>query len=246
MNSEKIQQLIIDNIRGKLSAREKEQLSAYLDEHPETREELEELEAFWSLMDHYEAEQLAGESKSRIAATIPNRGHNTAPVSTGAQTIRGWAAAAGILILLGIGYLVFFYVINVPVPPDDTGVNISLVSASNSGTRIQAVQAASGASQLSGTAVKTLVDMLNKDPDRNVRLMVLEILSGHLDNPTVQTSIVRSIPNQDAPHVQLGIIHVVRGAGLTSAVPYLEKMQEQPGIDGYVRTEVKKAIEELR
>lgn len=245
MNSEKLQQLMIDRIRGELSPREEKRLSAYLADHPEAREELKDLEAFWSFMDHYGTEPLSGESKSRIAATLPNKEHNSTTVSTGAQTIQRWAAAAGVLILLGIGYLAYLYLFNVPVPRDDTGVHISLVSANNSGTRIQAVQAASGASQLSETAVKALIGMLNEDPDRNVRLMVLEILSGHLDDPTVKTSIVRSIPNQDAPHVQLAIIHMVRGAGLTSAVPYLKKLQEQPGIDGIVRNEVKKAIEEL-
>jgi len=236
---------MIDNIRGELSPREKKRLGAYLDDHPEAREELEELKSFWSFMDHYETEPLAGASESRIAASIPDTNYDTAPGSTGVKHIRRWAAAAGILILIGIGYVAYFYLFHEPVPPDDTGINMTMVSAVNSGTRIQAVQTVSRISQLSESTVNALTDLLNEDPDRNVRLMVLEMLSRHLYDPAVRSSIVQAIPNQDAPHVQLAIIHMVRDAGLTSAVPYLKELQDKPGTDGYVRNEVKKAIEEL-
>lgn len=245
MNSEQLQKLMIDKLRGKLSPREEEQLNEYLNAHPEAQKEMSELVTLWSLMDNYETEPLSEDTRSHISASLKEAEAEDNSVIKFRFSFRIWAVAASILIIIGFGYLTYYYLSSYPDVQNISQTQITLFADNNAGNRIQSIQKMATQPQLPEQTRLSLLEVVNQDPNKNVRLIALETLLEFSNDQKLRKSLLKSIENQESPHVQLALIHTALRWEDASAIPYLNKLLENPETDGYIRQRIQQAIIKL-
>lgn len=111
--------------------------------------------------------------------------------------------------------------------------------------RIQAVNMVMGMEDLDETLAMSLLSVLNKDPNTNVRLVALETLVNYSDNPIVREGMIKAITNQESPLVQLRLAEIMVELEEKSSVPEFRKILEDLTLDYLVRTRINETVNVL-
>lgn len=233
---------MIDHLRGELSSREEKQLEQYLDANAEALEKMKELERSWSLLDQYQTEPLSRGAESRILKSLQQAVAEEKHRSKFPLHFRSWAMAAGILFLLGFAYLTYNYFHDTTIDRHTISSEISWISDDHAGNRIEAIQEISTHFQLTPPMKSALFEVLNHDPDKNVRLMALETLLKFAGDPEIRKLLISSIENQDTPHLQLPLIQMAQVWELNYATPFLEKLLTNPETDPFIKQRIKQTL----
>ena len=117
-----------------------------------------------------------------------------------------------------------------------------LSRASASG-RIQAIQASlTSDDQAVGEA---LLATLNTDPNVNVRLAAIEALERFSSQPAVRLALATALQRQEHPMIQIAIIIQLVSWDEKTAVPELQRLVQNEGVDPVVRQQAEYGISQL-
>lgn len=122
---------------------------------------------------------------------------------------------------------------------------ISLLQNESATDRLKAV---SLSEEIQGPSIKVtdaLFKTLNSDPSVNVRLASLEALQNYSKSPTVREGLVRSIPQQDSPLVQVALAELMVKLQEKSSVKELKKIMDQKTTPKEVKQRIKESINVL-
>jgi len=92
---------------------------------------------------------------------------------------------------------------------------------------------------------QALLVTLNDDPSVNVRLAAVDALARFADRPAVADGLVESLPRQTSPLVQLALVDAVLATDRRRAVPALQELLHEPGLDLQVRERVESRLAQL-
>jgi HEAT repeat protein len=92
----------------------------------------------------------------------------------------------------------------------------------------------------SSTVTSALIQTLNNDSNVNVRLAALEALKPYAQNSNIREQLVRSIPKQESPLVQVSLAELMAALQEKSSVKELQKILH----DDNTPVDVKKKIQE--
>ena len=92
---------------------------------------------------------------------------------------------------------------------------------------------------------QALLATLNDDPSVNVRLAAVDALARFADRPAVADGLVESLPRQTSPLVQLALVDAVVTTDRRRAVPALQGLLHEPGLDVQVRERVESRLAQL-
>lgn len=111
--------------------------------------------------------------------------------------------------------------------------------------RIKAVSYTNDLKKVDDKVIDALFTTLNNDPNVNVRLSALEALAALGNQPEVRTGLIKSIPTQDSPIIQLAIADVMLKLQEKGSVSSFRELLKQKGLDDEVRKKVKETITKL-
>ena len=79
------------------------------------------------------------------------------------------------------------------------------------------------------------VELVRNDPSANVRLAAIEALAGRLDEPGVGLRLLRTLPEQSSPMLQMTLLDVLLPVGEGDVIEVAAPLLETEGLDEAVR-----------
>ncbi len=122
---------------------------------------------------------------------------------------------------------------------------LTLLANPSAVQRLRAVSYAEELAPSNDRVVAALLSTLNQDPNVNVRLASLEVLSGLSQDPTVRQGLVRSLAQQESPLVQSAMADVMVQLQERRSVRPLRKLLQQENLNEQVKTKIEQSIQSL-
>ncbi|MCB0629410.1 MAG: HEAT repeat domain-containing protein, partial [Lewinella sp.] len=111
--------------------------------------------------------------------------------------------------------------------------------------RLQATQIAKQMEQLDDKIIDALFQTLIRDENVNVRLSAIETMLHFTDNPKVRESLIRAIPYQQAPLVQLTLAEVMTALKDKRAIEEIRRLLRDEQVELEVKMKLEDTIETL-
>jgi len=124
-------------------------------------------------------------------------------------------------------------------------IMISMLEKESATDRLKAVSLSEEIQGPSKKVTDALFKTLNSDPSVNVRLATLEALLNYSKSPSVREGLVRAIPQQDSPLVQMALAELMAKLQEKSSVKELKKIMEQKTTPTEVKERIKESINVL-
>jgi hypothetical protein len=127
-----------------------------------------------------------------------------------------------------------------------TLVAVSLLQQSSPSERLRGVSFSHQVNEPEPNVLAALVSTLNHDPNVNVRLAAIDALTRFADRDSVRDSLVRSLPSQDSPLVQISLIDLMVRLREKDAVDMLRALAEKSDLHPAVRERARWGLEQIR
>jgi len=162
------------------------------------------------------------------------------------------------LILLVVGWLTGFYTqadrdqadthlqyMSAEIRQMKKMVAFSMLNQSSPTERIKALHYLHNNSLFDDQTTGQLFEILNEDPNVNVRLVALETLLEYSDLPGVRTGLLNSINQQQSPIIQITLVKSMVQLKDEQAVHYLKKLLRDEELNYIVREQVERSLKLL-
>ncbi len=255
MKRSRIEELMPDYLDESLSEKEKAEFQKALEDHPDLKAEVEELQSMSNELGEMPELKPSHASKMRFRQALAEEKATMTPQLT-ANRSWGYQIAAGFALLIcgiAIGLL-----INKPADnsaqlmamQQELSETKSLVLQStltnhSASDRIRAVSLTGAISQPDEELIGTLVKTLNTDESPNVRLAAAEALMNYADSEWVRASLVKSLSNQDDPIIQVTLIQMMVRLEEKSSLKQLKQLSTDENVQSVVRQSAETAIQIL-
>ena len=124
-------------------------------------------------------------------------------------------------------------------------VLLALIDDPSATERLRAVGYTKELAGPDARVVTALLSTLGHDPNVNVRLATLEALAPLADDPAGRLGLVRALPQQESPLVQLALADALVRLGERRSVAPLRALLKQANLDGAVRGRIEQSIKIL-
>lgn len=249
--TEKIKALLEKYYDGTTSVEEERVLTQYFQQP----HDLGELEAHRAIFKHsvdWKAQTASDALQSKVFQQL-----ETPPAS--AQLIqlpRTWVRAAAAVLLcitaFGLGRMSRstnageeLVVLQTEVQSLRTMMMMALIDKPRASERIRAVRMVEGLEQPALEAIELLIKAMNEDENINVRLASIEVLFAFKHLPEVQQALLRSLPRQDSPMVQMELLRMLREAEATIDNGALQKMLNDEQLDTGIRQQLQQLLKSI-
>ena len=270
MKCQKIQDMFADEWAGILDAASREQLKAHLLECASCREEWESLNQLWNSLGEIRQEEPSAAMRPRFYAMLEryqqDRPHSRIQSSHhpgfGARFRELFAlqpvfqlGLAAVLLLAGFfgGYFLKsshndheeLTRLREEVRETRQMVTISLLKQQSASDRLKGVSWSSQISKPDTKFLSTLIQTLNYDTSVDVRLAAVDALSRFAADPEVRSGLVKSLPKQDSPLVQISLIDLLVQLQERQAVDSLRRLANDNAQNQQVRKRAEWGLREL-
>lgn len=158
-----------------------------------------------------------------------------------------WVALAGVF-LLGMASGVLFWPEKQAqeILADNQTSDYSTLTSSESTTeRLMSIQQVKERTELDDQLIKALGEVLMHDENENVRLSAIETMLYFADNPKVRESLIRAIPYQSSPLLQMTLAEVMVALEDPRAVDEIRHLMETQQLELEVKIKMEETIETL-
>ena len=266
MTSEEIRSLIPQYLAGQLTAVEKDFFEGELKVNEELRQELEELRALWNELGTLPEEQPSPALRARFYQKL-----NDVQYGRSRPVMGGFAwwkpGLAGLVRQVTIALAVFSLGLfagratlgghntassQEEVKRLDTEVQglrqtvaLSLLERQSATSRLEGISWTSRVARPDPDLAGALLNVLDNDPNTNVRLAALDALGRFTDDAKVRKALVDAIPLQDSPLVQIALIDAMVHLRDNSAAKQLRKLSGDTDINSAVRQRAAWGLQKL-
>lgn len=260
MNETKAIAYWMDHLAGDLDNDHLEELNKYLEDHPELKAELEGQEEIWHKLKDIEQPSPRNEMDQRFKGMIEGyQSSETRDIKVDWSISRqvkstGWQIAAALVIGIGIGWWLLpsrtqqseLASLQTELQEMKKVMILSMIEEPKAQSRLKAVNMVSELPTVDLKIIEQLSITLNTDQNINVRLAALESLTNYWNYPEARVELVRAIPNQDSPLVQVAITDAMLDLREKDAIPELEKLIRSPGIEETVKEKIVTTVNRLK
>jgi hypothetical protein len=233
MKCDKALELFADYWAGSLDSAEKAQFESHLAECPQCREEFESLNRLWTDLAGIPTEEPGHAVRSRFYAMLAEyrRDMDRSPKASLRSKFREWFGpmlrlvpsyqlGLGVLIL-ACGFISGYLIRSMRNGSPELAelrsevremrqmMSLSLLKQQSASERLKGVSWSSQVSHPDPEFLSTLVHTLNYDPNVDVRLAAVDALARFAGYATVRLDLIRSLPRQDSPLVQISLIDLL-------------------------------------
>jgi hypothetical protein len=243
---------------------EHEELSRLLPDGVD-KTESDELDATWRMLGAIDPPAPNSERmRARLDAVIDAVEHvdrgpeGSAPLRSGPRAfhsyvLQGLAAAAMLIIGIGIGWFAGSERARPPVAQSQTGtaseiaamrsemhdlremVSLSLMQQQSASERLKGVTWTGQLDRPSGEVVSALLDTLMHDPNVNVRLATIDALERFASREDVRRGTIQAVAQQPSPLVQIALIDFMVKTNERESLPALRRLAMDPQANDAVR-----------
>jgi len=128
-------------------------------------------------------------------------------------------------------------------PTNESEYYTALTSSSSAIDRLAAIQNTQEMEQLDQKIVDALYQILVQDKNVNVRLSAIEAMVEFADNANVKESLIRAIPFQTSPLVQLTLAEIALALDDKNAVNRIKQLLETGSVEVEVKMKLEQTIE---
>jgi anti-sigma factor RsiW len=247
--------LLVDRLKGLISAADEQRLEAHLATCAACRAEAAVTAAVWSGLDAREvsvpSERLRARFHAGLAAYEAQAERNWME-----RLFTGWwpqqpALQVGFAAALAlVGILVGQ---QLPSPADDEvaalraevrTVGLALMDHQSASERLLGVEWSQRTTQ-SPEVVRALLERVQYDSNLTVRLAAIEALRPQVDRPEVGTTLAMALETQDAPLLQVALTDALLASGSATGVAAVRAVLERDELDPAVREYVQNALNDL-
>ncbi len=270
MNCDKIQTLFTEEWAGTLTAGDKERLESHLEECAACREEHESLNRLWTRLAATPAEEPDTRVRARFYAMLEGYrqglggARDLAPRrSSRADLLASLFAHPAALrigfasLLLVAGFFAGYSLrssrngneemanLKEEVHEMRQMVTISLLKQQSASERLKGVSWSNQVSRPDPEFLSTLIHTLNYDPNVDVRLASVDALSRFAGEATVRGELVKSLPRQDSPLVQISLIDLLVQLHERQSVDVLRQLTNDASQNEQVRRRAQWGLQKL-
>ncbi|MEY4660738.1 MAG: hypothetical protein RLZZ42_690 [Bacteroidota bacterium] len=120
-----------------------------------------------------------------------------------------------------------------------SGQQLLFQFSSSPSKRITSIYATEKQKRLEREMIDALFEVLNNDPNTNVRMAALDVLTAHINDAMIRKRLVYAMVQQDEPMVQLLMIQMLSGSGEKDYIDKLRQILHDPKTDEEVREEAR-------
>ena len=244
------------------------EIEAFLAENPGCRQAWDEIKDLWQETSfHPSPEPLPGHRERFLqkltewdteAAQHPFKSQNKTPFSMGqwlkdASRLRAASWAMLFICGLGLGYWLNsgksannqMEALQSEVHQMREMLMLNMLKQPSAVERLKAVSLSTQLSHADTTVISALLQTLNQDPNTNVRLVAIEALLQFADHPEVRSGLIRAIPHQDSPLVQLALAESMVAMKETQSIQPFRQLLQSDSMDVEVRERLEESVEVL-
>jgi Putative zinc-finger/HEAT repeats len=169
-----------------------------------------------------------------------------------------WRAAAAAA-LLGLGFALGAWVRSSPRPGDDPRlarmgaevdslrqqVSLALIGQASAGERLRGVALVSQVKEPDSSLLEGLLDVVDTDPNVNVRLSAVDALYLFAGHPQIRQGLLRSLGLQRSPVVQIALIDLLVSIREKRAAEALKELMDDQRVLPEVRQRARSGLEKL-
>ncbi len=122
---------------------------------------------------------------------------------------------------------------------------VALTSAQSTTERLMSIQQIRERAELDDQIVQALGEVLMHDENENVRLSAIETMLYFADNPKVRENLIRAIPYQSSPLIQMTLAEVMVALNDSRAVNEIRQLLETQQLELEVKMKMEETIETL-
>jgi hypothetical protein len=271
MNCEQYEQKLIGLLNNELSPSEAAALNDHLAECAGCRQELAGLQQVWQIVSEIETPEPSAHMREKFQAMLDTYQVALQEEKQGAWHRIGdqfanlwqwqprWPLAYSLVVVLigfGLGYLLFYKgeggkqekqlaALTSQVHELKQTMMLALLENPSASERIKGVSYTSEIKHADKEVIDALLATLNNDPNVNVRLSTLDVLSHLAGHPEVRAGLIRSIAQQDSPVMQLAIADVMLKLQEKRSIKSFQELLKQKGLNPGVRDKIKQTITQL-
>lgn len=263
MNKEKFETQSIDYMSGVMSEDEKRDFEKFLKQSSEYADQFDELVSAWKMINKLDAPEPSPKMdetffemlSSEVEKTNKKNGWET--LMEGLMMIFNPQLAYGIL-LLGIGLGVGYYmnssddthsVQNIVSNEETEDVRqklvLTLLEQPSASQRLQGVSEANKFEDVDEMVIMALLQTLNNDSNVNVRLAAIESLTNYVNKPLVRQGLVKSIPNQESPILQVTLANLMVALQEKASIEPFKQLLKEKQLDTTVQKKIENSIESI-
>ncbi len=232
----------------------------FLEKHAECKEEIKEFYDTWVSLDDASVPEPSSkmdalfyrslseyQPEEKSQASDISETPKLKVVSTNWKRLSRLAIAASIFLA---GAITSFYIVNGNNDSDvyadkqpEQSAEISLVSTKSAVTRLEDISELKKASELSETIIDALNKALIMDPNINVRLSAIEAMVHFADNPKVRENLIKAIPYQDSPIIQITLAEVMIALEEKGSKDAWQELFDSGNLEGDVKAQLEETLE---
>ncbi len=270
MKCEKIQELFAEEWAGSLRAGDKTRLESHLAECTSCQEEHESLNRLWQKLSAIPSEEPGSSVRARFYAMLEGYqqglggARELSPRQTSlAERFGAWFGRPAALqfglasLLLVAGFFAGYTLragrngneemasLREEVHEMRQMVTISLLKQQSASERLRGVSWSSQVSRPDPEFLSTLVHTLNFDPNVDVRLASVDALSRFAGEANVREELVKSLPRQDSPLVQISLIDLLVQLHERQSIDVLKQLTNDASQNEQVRQRARWGLQKL-
>ncbi len=270
MNCDRIQDLFADEWAGTLGTAEMEQLKSHLAGCASCREEHEGLSRLWQRLAAIPSVEPASGVRTRFYAmlegyqqglersrNVPEEGFSLSglfALSLGVRPVFRYGISA---LLLAAGFLSGYILRSSRNGHEELAnlreevhemrqlVTISLLKQQSASERLKGVSWSTQVSRPDPEFLSTLVHTLNFDSNVDVRLAAVDALSRFAGDAAVRAELVKSLPRQESPLVQISLIDLLVQLHETESIDVLRQLTNDSNQNEQVRKRAQWGLQKL-
>ncbi len=261
MTLEEIRSLIPPYLSGQLTAAEKTAFESQLASNSALRIELEELRSVWDELGSIPQEQPSDAVRARFYQKLNSVATSRRPLSDGG--FAWWKSGLGGLVrqsaLACVVFVVGLYVgrgnggvsrqevtrLGTEVQSLRQTVALSLLDRQSANSRLEGINWSGRVARPDTDLVSALITTLDRDPNINVRLAALDAVEKFTGDPGIRTALVKSLPLQDSPLVQIALIDALVRLRDNAASGELQKLTHDGEVNVAVRQRAQWGLQKL-
>jgi len=121
-------------------------------------------------------------------------------------------------------------------------LTVSLLNQESASERLKGVSLGARSDAADPAIAAALAYTLNHDRNVNVRLAALDALSRNLGDPVIRRDVIRALPAQKSPLVQVALVDLIVGINDAEARDVLRSAAQMPGLLPDVRRRIEQGI----
>lgn len=267
MKKSEIDSILVEYISDKIDPERKKQIEKLLKDQGYNTQELKELTDIYKSLDEIPVIEPDQQMTDKFYAMLNNYKDNIQLRKNLFRKIVEWSnelnypkflphLAYGLSLII-IGWFIGFwssgnseykeqlYYLNDEIRELKTMMTINMLDQDSPSARIKTLNQIKNLSQIDDAIITALLHTLNNDPNLNVRLVTVELLTQFNDNNRVREGLVYSITRQESPLIQMALIDLMVGIKERAAIAQFKELLEKKDLNDVVRTRIEENLKLL-